>query len=66
MNDLLKDLRAFVPIKSCFAFGAEHHITFYDDDLDQLTANQRYLMEKNHVDIVMEEIHPGLRIALSI
>ena len=60
MSDLLKDLRTYTPIKSCFAFGAEHHITFHDDDLDQLTAVQKYLMERNHVDIVMKEVSASI------
>ena len=58
MFQLLKDLRIYKGIKTCFAFGETHHITvepgLNEDDLI------RYLTEKGHTNIEVKVIAPGI------
>jgi ABC-type multidrug transport system ATPase subunit len=58
MYSLLKDLREYNMVKTCFAFGEVHHITVNP----QLTQNEleQYLINKGHTNIEMKEIKPGI------
>ncbi len=60
MSDLLRDLRDHPLVMSCYAFGANHHLTFRDDERDHLPTILHYLQEKNHVGIEMELIEAGI------
>ncbi|MGG7035779.1 MAG: ABC transporter ATP-binding protein [Flavobacterium sp.] len=54
MYQLLKDIRQFPNIKSCFAFGDSHHVTFKSESIstDELKS---FLIEKGHTNV---NIHP--------
>ncbi|MFV0419730.1 MAG: ABC transporter ATP-binding protein [Dysgonomonas sp.] len=58
MYKLLKDLRQYDMIKSCFSFGEVHHITV-DKGLDVDMLNE-YLIEKGHTDIEIRTIQPSI------
>lgn len=58
MFKLLKDLREYKMIKTCFAFGEVHHITV-NNDLTREQLNQ-YLITKGHADIDIHEIKPSI------
>lgn len=58
MFKLLKDLREYNMIKTCFAFGEVHHITV-NNDLTREQLNQ-YLITKGHADIDIHEIKPTI------
>lgn len=59
MFSLLKDLRGYPPVLSCFPFGDTHHVTFKDSSysLDDL---ERYLNEKGHKEISLSMIRPSI------
>lgn len=55
MSTLLKELRANPAIKSCYAFGAVHHITIHPPlSIDLLTAS---LSQAGHTQISIHEIN---------
>ena len=56
---LIQDLRAFDKAESVFAFGEFVHFTGTDDNVEpsQLDA---YLHKKNHKNVLVEEINPGI------
>ena len=60
MGALIADLRAHELVKSVFAFGENHHITF----ISQREENQKQLLdflnEKSHQNIVFEPIIPSI------
>ncbi|WP_165042301.1 ABC transporter ATP-binding protein [Dysgonomonas sp. ZJ709] len=58
MYKLLKDLRGYNKIKTCFTFGETHHITVDQD----LSANilKIYLTEKGHTNIEIHTIEPSI------
>lgn len=53
---LLKDLRAYHDIKSCFSFGENHHITTTETFTEQ--ALNSYLISKGHQKIFIKKISP--------
>jgi ABC-type multidrug transport system ATPase subunit len=58
MLQLLHDLRAFPSIKTCYTFGETHHITLKDDgDIEHL---RKYLINKRHEGLTLEEIEPTI------
>lgn len=58
MPKLLRDLRAFDGIKSCYTFGEMHHLTVQENiqEADILT----YLQKLSHRDIEVREIKPNI------
>ena len=54
---LLKDVRGFDGIRSCFAFGDALHVSFTDHRDEGLLP---YLHEKGHADVSMSTITPGI------
>ncbi|WP_165024220.1 ABC transporter ATP-binding protein [Dysgonomonas sp. ZJ279] len=58
MYKLLKDLRGYNKIKTCFTFGEAHHITV-DQNLSADTL-KTYLTEKGHTDIEIHAIEPSI------
>lgn len=57
MFNLLNDLRAYSKTESCFAFGQYHHLVLTEEHLD-LNVLKSYL--KNHTELEIEEIKPGI------
>jgi ABC-type multidrug transport system ATPase subunit len=59
MSSLLTDLRAVEQVKSCYAFGDSHHVTF---DNGQLTVDslKKIITAKGHTGIEMNEIEPTI------
>lgn len=58
MSGLLKDLRGFDRIRSCYAFGDTHHVTFSDQQ--QVDEVEQYLLTRGHADIEIQSIIPGI------
>lgn len=58
MYKLLKDLRQYDMIKSCFTFGEVHHITV-DKGLSMNFLDE-YLIQKGHKDIEIRAIQPSI------
>lgn len=58
MPKLLRDLRAFDSIKSCYTFGEMHHLTVQENiqEADILT----YLQKLSHRDIEVRKIKPNI------
>jgi len=58
MYRALKDIENYAAVKSCYTFGAEHHVQVKDmqmpDDL------QSFLLHHNHTNIVIEKIEPTI------
>ena len=60
MSKLLKDLREHVNIKTCFAFGENHHVTIdLKDGFSQEKLNA-YLDKKGHINIEVKEIKANI------
>lgn len=59
MYRLINDLRAFEKAESVFAFGQYVHFTGIDDDVETIELDH-YLEKRNHKNIVVEEIAPGI------
>ena len=57
MFNLLNDLRAYSKTESCFAFGQYHHLVLTEEHPD-LNVLKSYL--KNHAELEIEEIKPGI------
>jgi len=57
MSKLLKDLRANLEVKSCFAFGDTHHITVGKITQKEL---EKYLKEIGHQNITIEPIKASI------
>jgi ABC-type multidrug transport system ATPase subunit len=57
MFPLLMDLRAYPETESCFAFGANHHLTLKEDDPEKL---KKYLNTAGHTDFMISKIEPGI------
>jgi ABC-2 type transport system ATP-binding protein len=52
MSKLLKDLRAFEAVETCFAFGDTHHITFKNEPpTEQELSDYLHSLDHNHVYI---------------
>ena len=66
MYPLLKDLRDFDLVETCFAFGDSHHITLKKGDVNgsnqALSPNglRTYLKGKGHEEIDIEPIRAGI------
>jgi hypothetical protein len=59
MYRLINDLRAYEKAESVFAFGQFVHFTGIDDDVETSELDV-YLEKRNHKDILVEEINPGI------
>jgi ABC-2 type transport system ATP-binding protein len=59
MYRLINDLRAYEKSESVFAFGQFVHFTGIDDDVETNELNI-YLEKRNHKNILVEEINPGI------
>ncbi len=59
MFRLINDLRAYEKAESVFAFGQFAHFTGVDDDVETGELDS-YLQKKNHTNVVVEEIEPGI------
>ncbi len=55
MPSLLRDIRKFEEVYSCFAFGDVHHVVMRSDGakIEQLSE---YLNNNGHTDVVIKEI----------
>ena len=60
MSHLLQDIRQFEGIDSCNSFGAFHHISFRDGDLETQKQLIAYLDGKNHRNIQIMPIRPTI------
>ena len=66
MYPLLKDLRDFDLVETCFAFGDSHHITLKKENVNGssqgLSPNElrTYLEDKGHEEIYIEPIRAGI------
>jgi ABC-type multidrug transport system ATPase subunit len=59
MYNLLKDLKSWTEVVSCFAFGENCHVVFKNSGLDNQQAYE-YLNQHNHTGIQIEKIEPGI------
>ena len=59
MYQLLKDLRTYPEIVSCFAFGQKHHLQL-TQSLSSLENLKPYLEKRGHHHIVIKEIKPDI------
>ncbi len=59
MFQLLNDLRSADFTASCFAFGESHHLTVKNDDVGLLQI-QRFLEDKNHQNIHIQQVTPSI------
>lgn len=57
---LLKDLRSFENIESCFAFGEFLHLTFNEENADSKTHLRQWLTEKGHKNLEINKIEPTI------
>jgi ABC-2 type transport system ATP-binding protein len=60
MSQLLNDLRLVESVKSCYAFGEYHHITFKREDLNTQLDLISKLEYKAHTDISIKKITPTI------
>lgn len=60
MGRLLKDLRAFPNVKSCYTFGEYHHLTFLKDTENQCYILQNYLMQLHYENVEIKETEPTI------
>lgn len=59
MYKLLKDIRQFPNVKSCFAFGDSHHVTFKSEPIS-ITEFESFLVEKGHTNITIHQTEPKI------
>jgi len=59
MSKLLKDLRNYEVVETCFAFGDTHHITFKNEPPLEQDLND-YLHEKGHKFVYIKAIEPNV------
>jgi len=59
MFALLKDLRSFTGIHSCFPFGDTHHVTFKDSAVS-ISELESFLENKGHRDLTLKLIRAGI------
>ncbi|TND09108.1 MAG: multidrug ABC transporter ATPase [Bacteroidetes bacterium] len=57
---LLNDLRDYENTGTCFAFGEHLHLTFAEERAGQEEDLQQYLRQKNHTDIELGRVEPGI------
>jgi len=60
MLGLLRDLRSHESVKSCFAFGENHHVSIDNESDFNMTQMRDFLLEKGHLDIVVNEIKANI------
>jgi ABC-type multidrug transport system ATPase subunit len=58
MIRLLADLRAFPFIETVNAFGEWHHVTLKNDDEQALHDLEKYLLDKDHLNLEVHRIQP--------
>ncbi|MCE4565769.1 ABC transporter ATP-binding protein [Maribellus sp. CM-23] len=59
MFRLIQDLRSFPKAESVFAFGQFVHFTGVNDEVE-ISELDKFLTERKHTDVIVEEIHPGI------
>lgn len=59
MYKLLKDIRLFPYVKSCFAFGDSHHVTFKTEQVSTKEL-EVFLVEKGHTNITIHPTQPKI------
>jgi ABC-type multidrug transport system ATPase subunit len=60
MSLLLEDLRKQNQVKSCFAFGEFHHLTFENNSSENQQSLLKDLESKGHTSLEMKEITPTI------
>jgi ABC-2 type transport system ATP-binding protein len=60
MHQLLKDLRSYPDTLSCFTFGDSMHLTFKQDNEQNLAKLTEYLNAKGHTDAGIREIQANI------
>jgi ABC-2 type transport system ATP-binding protein len=60
MHQLLKDLRSYPGMLSCFTFGDSMHFTFKEDREDNIAELTAYLKDKGHQGLEIKEIQAGI------
>lgn len=58
MLSLLRDLRSFPAVKTCYTFGETHHITL--DNENNLSSLKEYLAHKAQQDVTINDIKPTI------
>lgn len=60
MHQLLKDIRSYPGVASCFTFGESLHFTFRQDDAQNIAGLKATLDSGNYLDLVINEIQPNI------
>ncbi len=60
MYRLLLDLRQYDNCASCYSFGSVHHVLLKTHSTEHIAALTRYLVDKGHQNITVEDIHPDI------
>lgn len=60
MHRLLKEIRSYPEIASCFTFGESMHFTFRSDDPQNIEKLKAKLNETPHEYLEIKEIQPGI------
>ena len=60
MHTLLKDIRAYDSVETCYAFGDTHHIIFKDGVLVSIENFKEFLKDRGHKNIHIKEIKPSV------
>lgn len=59
MHRLIQDLRAYEKTDSAYAFGQYLHVTGKDDEVEA-SEFESYLLKKNHAELQVMDIEPGI------
>lgn len=59
MYKLLKDIRQFPNVKSCFAFGDSHHVTFKNEPIST-NELESFLIKSGHTNITIHQTEPKI------
>lgn len=59
MHRLIQDLRAWEKTDSAYAFGQYLHVTGREDEVEAIEF-ENYLLKKNHTDLQVMDIEPGI------
>lgn len=57
MHSLLKDIRGFASVKSCYPFGESHHFTTNEESIDTL---YEHLLDMGYSNIKIDKIEPSI------
>ena len=57
---LLKDLRSFENVRSCFAFGEFLHLTFNEENVESEMNLTQWLTQKGHKNLEINKIEPTI------